>query len=76
MHSCLIFVAVLQFCCILFFVLPLKCLLYVITTGVTGKYFYDYKEMETSVVSRDKEKAKKLWDISADLVKYEAAKSL
>lgn len=44
--------------------------------GVTGKYFYDYKEMETSVVSRDKEKAKKLWDISADLVKYEAAKSL
>lgn len=51
-------------------------MLYVITTGVTGKYFYDYKEMETSVVSRDKEKAKKLWDISADLVKYEAAKSL
>ncbi|PIK59178.1 putative short-chain dehydrogenase TIC 32, chloroplastic [Apostichopus japonicus] len=44
--------------------------------GVTGKYFNDYQETEPSEESRDTEKAKKLWDVSADLVKYQAAKDL
>lgn len=44
--------------------------------GVTGKYFKDNKEKESSKLSYDQEIAKKLWEVSADMVKYEEAKAL
>lgn len=35
--------------------------------GVTGKYFYDKKEIRSSPVSYDRALAKRLWDVSAEL---------
>ncbi|KAL3753806.1 hypothetical protein ACJRO7_001102 [Eucalyptus globulus] len=36
--------------------------------GVTGKYFLDCNEMEPSALARDERLAKKLWDLSNELV--------
>ena len=45
-------------------------------TGVTGKYFQFLVESESSKDSRDQEVAKKLWDISAEMVNFETAKDV
>lgn len=44
--------------------------------GVSGKHCSDFNQIDSSKESRDPEVCKKLWDISADLVKYEQAKAL
>eukprot|EP00057_Strongylocentrotus_purpuratus_P009098 XP_011663572.1 PREDICTED: short-chain dehydrogenase TIC 32, chloroplastic [Strongylocentrotus purpuratus] len=53
---------------------------YVVTSpdwkGLTGKHSTDFKITDSSTESRDPEVGKKLWDMSADLVQYEAAKTL
>lgn len=36
--------------------------------GITGKYFYDEKETPSSKTSNDMELAKKLWEVSEDMV--------
>ena len=38
---------------------------------VTGKYFSDCEETESSVESRDKQVAKKLWDVSLELLEIQ-----
>ncbi|XP_063966292.1 retinol dehydrogenase 12-like [Lytechinus pictus] len=44
--------------------------------GLSGKHSSDFKMMDSSAESRDPEVGKRLWDISADLVQYEAAKTM
>jgi NAD(P)-dependent dehydrogenase (short-subunit alcohol dehydrogenase family) len=36
--------------------------------GVTGKYFVKRKPVETTQAAQDKQNAKRLWDVSAELV--------
>jgi NAD(P)-dependent dehydrogenase (short-subunit alcohol dehydrogenase family) len=40
--------------------------------GITGKYFYNQRQIESSAASRDPEAQKKLWDLSLRLCGSEA----